>query len=199
MLVSPQNHRSQSWLVHDLASDFQVEDVWQFPIEGTSKDQFALFREVFDQAFQELSTRGIAGLLFKIRHFAGWVFRWDKDIEARHLSQIRPGSLRERLQDMNLGKAPPLRPEETAFQTVYARDREWLCEIANKTVHAGLHLGWYQDGSGLYHAEMAVYVKAKGWLGKYYMAAIKPFRRFLVYPALMKAVARVWQQRVAEV
>jgi hypothetical protein len=43
---------------------------------------------------------------------------------------------------------------------------------------------------------MAVYVKPRGPLGKGYMALIKPFRHWIVYPALMRQFERVWNTRV---
>jgi Protein of unknown function (DUF2867) len=36
-------------------------------------------------------------------------------------------------------------------------------------------------------------VKPNGLFGKAYMAAIKPFRYLLVYPALMRRLERDWQ------
>jgi hypothetical protein len=43
---------------------------------------------------------------------------------------------------------------------------------------------------------MAVLVKPNGWLGKAYMAAIKPFRYALVYPMLLRSIGRQWQQHL---
>jgi hypothetical protein len=40
---------------------------------------------------------------------------------------------------------------------------------------------------------MAVLVKPNGRFGAAYMAAIKPFRHLVVYPALMRAIERDWQ------
>jgi hypothetical protein len=40
---------------------------------------------------------------------------------------------------------------------------------------------------------MAVLVKPNGRFGAAYMAAIKPFRYLLVYPALMRSIERDWQ------
>jgi hypothetical protein len=40
---------------------------------------------------------------------------------------------------------------------------------------------------------MAVYVKPNGLLGTAYMAAIKPFRYVIVYPALMRQIGREWR------
>jgi hypothetical protein len=41
---------------------------------------------------------------------------------------------------------------------------------------------------------MAVYVKPKGLLGKLYMKLIKPFRHWIVYPALMKEAKVCWER-----
>jgi Protein of unknown function (DUF2867) len=43
---------------------------------------------------------------------------------------------------------------------------------------------------------MAVYVK-RGQFGKAYMAFIKPFRYWIVYPELMRQIERAWERRVA--
>jgi hypothetical protein len=43
---------------------------------------------------------------------------------------------------------------------------------------------------------MAVYVKPRGRLGEGYMAAIKPLRYRVVYPALMREIERAWKRRV---
>jgi hypothetical protein len=42
---------------------------------------------------------------------------------------------------------------------------------------------------------MAVLVKPNGLLGSAYMAAIKPFRLLVVYPALMRAIERDWETK----
>lgn len=42
---------------------------------------------------------------------------------------------------------------------------------------------------------MAIYVKPRGAFGGAYMAAIKPFRHWVVYPALMQQMDRAWQSR----
>jgi hypothetical protein len=39
---------------------------------------------------------------------------------------------------------------------------------------------------------MAVLVKPNGLLGTGYMAAIRPFRHLLVYPAAMRQLGRTW-------
>jgi hypothetical protein len=40
---------------------------------------------------------------------------------------------------------------------------------------------------------MAVLVKPNGLLGDAYMAAIKPFRYLIVYPAMLREMGRRWR------
>ena len=65
--------------------------------------------------------------------------------------------------------------------------------MANRTVHAVLHLGWVPDESGGHRGQMADLVKPDGLLGTAYMAAIKPLRYLFVYPALMRKIGGAWQ------
>jgi hypothetical protein len=64
-------------------------------------------------------------------------------------------------------------------------------------VHAVLHLAWVDQGENLYRGQMGIYVKTRGALGSAYMALIGPFRHLIVYPALMRQIARAWQERPA--
>ena len=69
------------------------------------------------------------------------------------------------------------------FTPLYLLDDEWAGEIANRTMHGVVHLGWVPDGTGGYRGQMAVLVKPNGVFGNAYMAAIRPFRHLLVVPA----------------
>ena len=40
-------------------------------------------------------------------------------------------------------------------------------------------------------------VKANGWLGRLYMAAIAPFRYLIVYPAVTRHWERAWRDHMA--
>ena len=82
------------------------------------------------------------------------------------------------------------------FSSVYQTHDEWLVELSNKTVHSLMHIGWVPDVSGSgYHAQMAVLVKPNGRFGRAYMAAIKPFRYAIVYPAMLRQIEREWEER----
>ena len=84
------------------------------------------------------------------------------------------------------------------FTPVYLLDNEFAAEIANRTMHGVLHLAWVQDGTDAgYRGRMAVLVKPNGLLGHAYMAAIRPFRYLVVYPATMRQIERGWRARGA--
>ena len=71
-------------------------------------------------------------------------------------------------------------------------------EIANRTMHGVMHLGWVPDETGGYRGQMAVLVKPNGLFGTAYMAAIAPFRHLIVYPPAMREFGRKWQARAGE-
>ena len=52
--------------------------------------------------------------------------------------------------------------------------------------------------AGGYRGQWAVLVKPNGLLGTFYMAAIKPFRHLIVYPAMMRQIRRNWRKPTHE-
>jgi Protein of unknown function (DUF2867) len=81
------------------------------------------------------------------------------------------------------------------FTSLYMLEDEFAAEVANRTMHGVMHIGRVPDGPGRFRAEMAVLVKPNGLLGSAYMAAIRPFRRLVVYPAAMRDGADAWTSR----
>ncbi|MFI8454841.1 DUF2867 domain-containing protein [Kitasatospora sp. NPDC085464] len=182
-------HTDLPWRIHGIAHDFAVEDVWDLPTPGGPDDFDRLVRQ-----FAEGMTGGMLGdsaasrALFAVRHRLGALFHWDEPRPG-----TRPPTLRDRLPaDLRDGRRGP-DLGTSGFASLYRLDDEWAAELANRTVHAVLHLGWVPDGPVGHRGRMAVLVKPNGALGTLYMAAIKPFRHLLVYPALLRSVGRTWQ------
>jgi DMSO/TMAO reductase YedYZ molybdopterin-dependent catalytic subunit len=96
-----------------------------------------------------------------------------------------PADLRDAPWDPDLDASP--------FTPLYLLDDEFAAEIVNRTVHGIMHVGWVPDGAGGYRGEMAVYVRPAGLLGAAYLAAIKPLRYLIVYPALLERIGRAWR------
>lgn len=84
------------------------------------------------------------------------------------------------------------------FTSLYLLENEWAAEIANRTMHGVMHLGWVPDQMGGYRGRMAVLVKPNGLLGNAYMAAIKPFRHLIVYPPMLRQIEQTWQRAADE-
>jgi hypothetical protein len=83
---------------------------------------------------------------------------------------------------------------EGGFRLLYLVEQESLAEIRNATVHAFLCAALRARPGG-YRLYWAVYVKPSSWLTPVYMALIEPFRRFIVYPAMLGRVRRAWTAR----
>ena len=174
--------------------DFEVEDVWEFPVELAQEDTIPTFYEVMMNSLQIISEKGPAGFLFKLRFFLGRLFGWDDNNES---DEFPPGSLRERFENQNeiKGEIALESLETDGFNLVYQFPDECLSEIDNATVHAALHLAKVKV-KDTFKVLMTVYVKPKGMFGKFYMKLIAPFRLFIVYPALMKIVKRSWENHL---
>ena len=107
--------------------------------------------------------------LFAIRWKVGGLLGWDGP-DAGLGSRVP--TLRDRL-PADLRDAPS-GPDSDAlpFTSLYLLDDEWAAEIANRTMHGVMHIGWVPDETGGYRGQMAVLVKPNGLLGTAYMAAI---------------------------
>jgi hypothetical protein len=182
-------HTSQPWRIHELARDFELLDVWALPTPGGPDDFPRLIRLMasFDPT---RSSSVIVRALFAIRFGLGELLGWDS---ATAGLGSRVPRLRDRL-PADLRSTPlDTEPELDQFKPVYVLDDEAALEIANRTVHGVLHLGWVADGEGGYRGQMAILVKRNGLLGAAYMAAIEPFRHLFVYPRMMRDIKQRWR------
>jgi hypothetical protein len=189
MRLSNATHTSRPWRIHEITRDFRLEDVWALPTPGGPDDFPRLVRQM-TSGEPELDFSGAARKLWSLRWKVGKLLGWDSP-DAGLGSRVP--TLRDRL-PADLREVPS-GPDFDAlpFTSLYLLDDEWAAEIANRTVHGIMHLGWVPDGTGGYHGQMAVLVKPNGLLGTVYMAAIKPFRYLVVYPALMREIGRDWR------
>jgi hypothetical protein len=184
-------HVSRPWRIHEFTRDFRLEDVWALPTPG-GPDDFPRLVQMMASSDPSQSSSGAARTLFAIRWKVGELLGWDGP-EASLGSRVP--TLRDRL-PVDLRDAPS-GPDFQAlpFTSLYLLDDEWAAEIANRTIHGVMHIGWVPDQTGGYRGQMAVYVKPNGLFGTAYMAAIRPFRHLIVYPQMMRETGRNWQAR----
>ena len=180
-------HTDQRWRIHEIATDFRLEDVWALPTPGGPGD-FPKLVALGAQLDPERGSNPVVGALFALRWKIGEWLHWDDPDDG---IGSRVPSLRDRLPQDLRGTADAV-AFTLPFSPLYLTDDEFAAEIANKTMHGILHVGWVQDGD-TYRGQMAVLVKRNGLFGALYMAAIMPFRHLLVYPPMLREFGQRWR------
>jgi Protein of unknown function (DUF2867) len=182
-------HTDQLWRIHEITPDFRLYGVWALPTPG-GPDDFQRLVQQLAMGDMAANPSWFARNLFAIRWKLGALLGWDNPDSG---VGSRVPTLRNRLPlDLRDG---PLGPEfkTLPFTSVYLTDAEWAAELANRTVHAVMHIGWVPDDAGGYRGQMAVLVKPNGLYGRAYMAAIAPFRHVIVYPPLIRGIGQAWR------
>lgn len=198
-------HASHPWRIDEIVPDFTLEDVWALPVHGGA-DDFPRLLEVMASLDPARTPSAASRLLFDIRHRLGRSLGWDDGARLlpipEHtettLRDLLPEDLRNTVTDRGFGSAA-LENLGAHFAPLYRTAVEFAAELSNQTVHGVIHLAWVDRGEGRYQGQMAVYVKPRGPLGKGYMALIKPFRHWVVYPALMRQIEREWNPRGTDI
>ena len=189
MRVPNSAHTSRPWRIHEITHDFRLEDVWEPPEVGGA-DDFGRLVDLVARFDPAQSSSLPVRTLFAIRWKLGELF--DLDGPGTGVGSRVP-TLRDRLPaDLRDGPSGP-EFDAVPFTSLYLLDDEWAAEIANRTMHGVLHIGWLPRPDGRYQAQMAVYVKPNGRFGQAYMAAIRPFRHWLVYPPMLREWERQWR------
>jgi len=196
---------SQPWRIREVVPDFTLEDVWALPVEGGPGD-FPALLELMASLDPAQSDSRATRALWQLRDRLGAWFGIgrttvpadgvpDAPIGELPIPGSRETSLAGRLPEDLRGTATDEDLDRPSlFSPLYRTDVEAAAEISNQTVHGVMHLAWVDCGEGRYQGQMAVYVKPRGLLGKGYMELIKPFRHWIVYPALMRQLGRGWRR-----
>jgi hypothetical protein len=199
---------SRPWRIREIVPDFTLEDVWALPLEGGAAD-FPRLLEMGAALDPAHSDSRATRALWKLRDQLGTWFGLgrtqipvDGEAEPPVGKLPIPGtsetSLVERLPEDLRGTAAASDFGALPFSAIYRTDVEAAAEISNQTVHGVMHLAWVDLGEGRYQGQMAVYVKPRGSFGRGYMELIKPFRHWIVYPALMRQFERAWERRSSQ-
>jgi uncharacterized protein DUF2867 len=198
-------HESRPWRIREIAPDFTVEDVWALPVHGGAED-FQTLLELMASSDPANAESLPARVLWRVRDRLGhWLDLGTISAPIDSGSDDAAGklpipgtnetSLADRLPDDLRNTAADLDFASLPFVPLYRTDDEFAAEVSNRTVHGVMHLAWVEQGEGRYQGQMAVYVKPRGQFGKGYMKLIKPFRYWVVYPALLRQIERTWNSR----
>lgn len=157
--------------------------MWELPCRGAEAD----FPRLVDLLRTQRSSSRTVRTLFALRWKIGDVLRWDAHTNTLSLRDRLPADLRA-----------AARPEfSSPFRSLYLLGREFAAETSNRTMHGVLHVGWVPAAGGDFRGQMAVLVRPNGPFGAAYMAAIRPFRHRIVYPATLRQLGETWRSRAA--
>jgi len=188
--ITEQEYLARPLRVHSFLNDIALHDVWVVDLPAVTG------RATLQEFRRRTKSRNLVGktslpvrALFGLRFFLGRIFGWDRE-PARNM----PAYFAARLtaEDRERSIVPAGTPEKF-FRMVYSFENETLVEVINRTIHAALLSALEETPQG-YRFYFAVYVRELSWVSRAYMALIDPFRKWLVYPAILKQVQREWTQ-----
>jgi hypothetical protein len=189
MRIDPGEFRARPLRVHALLHDVPLEDAWAVPLSGGGAGRTIQDVRAVMLAGREAAPAVVQGL-FRLRRRIGALLGWDHQRPAWNAE-----SYADRLSpaDRTQSLAAPGTPDGS-FRLLYRFEDEQLSELRNATVHAFASLSIRQTPGG-YLAYLGVFVQPVHRFSRLYMGAIAPFRRLVVYPAIIRKVQRVWAER----
>lgn len=187
MRVTPQEYERIDLRAHALLTDVPLHDVWAVDLSGGGSERTILdLRALLSQA-KLASTKPALRLLFGLRAWLGRVFGWDREparsSEESFLHRLTPA-------DRELSLVAP-GTYEGPFRVLYVSPREAISEIQNATVHAFSVFALLERSSG-HRLYWAIYVRPVGRITAWYMRLIDPFRRVVIYPAVLRYIRSAW-------
>jgi hypothetical protein len=189
MRIDPGEFRARALRVHALLHDVPLEDAWAVPLSGGGGSRTIQDLRAVMVAGREAAPALVQGL-FRLRTRIGALFGWDHQHPAWNAE-----SYADRLSpaDRTQSLVSPGTPDGN-FRLLYRFEDEPLSELRNSTVHAFPSLSIRQTPGG-YLAYLGVFVRLVHRFTGLYMAAIAPFRRLIVYPAVIRKMQRAWAER----
>lgn len=187
--ISPNEYRALPLRAHAFLADVPLHDVWAVDLpklrDGVTLSEF--LRRTSQDGIQRLPPAARALLRFRL--FLGRVFRLEA--EPKDASVI---SFSSRLtpEDRARSLVVPGTPEGL-FRVVYRFENEQLLEVQNRTVHAAT-VSALTETADSYRFYFAVYVRQTTWITPLYMGLIDPFRKWIIYPAMLRTIRATWGQ-----
>jgi len=189
--ISPAEFHALPLRVHTFLADVPLHDVWavDLPLHRGGVTLSEFLRASQDRKSNKLPP--VARALFGLRLFLGRIFRLDAEpknaLAASWGSRLTP---EDRARSLVASGTP-----EGGFRVVYRFENEQLLEIQNRTVHAAALSALAERASG-YRFYFAVYARQGTWITSFYMGLIDPFRKWIIYPAMLKTIRATWDQNV---
>jgi hypothetical protein len=192
MRVTAEEYERVDLRAHGLLADVPLHDVWRVDLSGDPGRSLLDLRALVSvESFAAASAP--VRFLFGLRAWLGRRFGWDR--EPR---QAARESFLERLSpaDREASVVVPGTPEGP-FRVLFVSPRESISEIHNATVHAFSVFALVERSAG-YRLYWAIYVRPVGRFTSWYMRLIDPFRRFIIYPAVLRGIRSAWARGTSE-
>ncbi|MEN8144804.1 MAG: DUF2867 domain-containing protein [Gemmatimonadota bacterium] len=191
--VESDEYRHLPLRAHTLLVEVPLHDVWRLELPNGGADRsIEDIRAILQRLPASTGLGPAVRALFWLRKSIGVAFRWDTERFEEYSS---PYLNRLTAEDRGESLAAP-GTIDGPFRVLYVRDNEALSEIRNATVHAFSALALRRTDAG-HRLYWAIYVQPVGLISHLYMAAIDPFRRLLVYPAILRHIYESWSAAYA--
>jgi hypothetical protein len=187
--ISPTEFYALPLRVHTFLAGVPLHDVWavDLPTHGDGVTLSGFLRRASPGGINRLPP--VARALIRLRLFLGGIFRLEAEpkdaLAASFGSRLTP---EDRARSFVVSGTT-----EGLFRVVYRFENEQLLEIQNRTVHAAA-LSALAERADSYRFYFAVYVRQRTWITPFYMSLIDPFRKWIIYPAMLKTIRATWDQ-----
>jgi len=189
MRVAPEEYRQIPIRAHGLLADVPLHDVWAVDLERRrSAHSLVDLRKLLSKENLQVTNPAVR-LLFGFRWWLGRLFGWDREpAQASEESYLHRLSVADR--ESTLVVPGTL---EGPFRILFVSPQESIAEIRNATVH-GFSVFALVERPSSFRLYWAIYVRPVGRLTAWYMRLIDPFRRVIIYPAVLRHIRAVWSR-----
>jgi len=189
MRIDPREFRARPLRVHAFLHDVPLEDVWAIRLSGGGAGRTIEDLRAVIGAGRAAAPAVVQGL-FRLRTRIGALFGWDHRRPVWNAeSYVHRLSAADRAASLAAAGTP-----DGPFHLLYRFEDEQLSEFRNATVHAFASFS-IRPTPGGYLAYLGVFVQPVHRFTRLYMTAIAPFRRLVVYPAIIRKVQSAWVER----
>jgi len=189
--ISPTEFYALPLRVRTFLADVPLHDVWAVDLPKHRDD--VTLSEFICRTNQDRTSRlpPLSRALFRFRLFLGRIFR----LEAEPKDALA-ASFGNRLTAEDRARSSVVSGTPVGlFRVVYRFENEQLLEVQNRTVHAAALSALAQTADS-YRFYFGVYVRQRTLITPFYMGLIDPFRKWIIYPALLKEIRATWDQNV---
>jgi hypothetical protein len=192
MRATPEEFQGIPLRAHSLLAGVPLHDVWSVDLPRDRPGRTILDLRTLLAGKSLRNANPAVRFLFALRFRLGRVFGWDRvPAEAGEeslLHQLSPADREASLVTPGTREGP--------FQVLFVSRREAIAEIRNATVH-GFSVFALLERPTDYRLYWAIYVRPVGGTTAWYMRLIDPFRRTIIYPAVLRHIKTLWSQEQA--